>query len=382
PYRDFLAWLVGQDRAASLGVWAGVFDGVDEPTLVAAVDPGRRYTESRDVLGELSEEQTTTLTDFVKARGITLNTVVQMAWAVVLGELTSREDVTFGSTVSGRPPQLAGVESMVGLLVNTLPVRVRLDSTESLGQLLDRIQAEQTMLLDHHHVGLVDIERVAGPGAVFDTMTVFESYPVDRAGLTTDTDIAGMRLLGVAGTDAAHYPLGVVAHVDTRLHVRIKYLPEFFDRDAMNATLQRVLRVIGHLTDDPELPLGRLNLLSATEYRELTSISGIPAVPGRVLPELLAAAVGTDPAAVAVVCEDRRWTYNELDTRSNRLARLLIDHGAGPETSVAIGLPRSIESVLATWAIAKTGAAFVPIDPNYPTGRIEHMLTDSGAEVG
>ncbi|MEU7631077.1 amino acid adenylation domain-containing protein [Nocardia sp. NPDC049220] len=382
PYRNFLAWMAGQDRAAALEVWARVFDGTDEPTLVAAIDPGRRYTESRDVLGELTEQQTATLTDLAKSRGITLNTVVQMAWAIVLGELTSREDVTFGSTVSGRPPQLAGIESMIGLFVNTLPVRVRLDSSESLGGLLDRIQSEQTMLLDHHHVGLTDIERVAGPGAVFDTMTVFESYPVDRGGLTTDTDIAGMRLLGVAGTDAAHYPLGVVAHVDTRLHLRIKYLPEFFDPDTMDSTLQRVLRVIGYLTDDPDLPLARLNLLSAAEYRELTSVSGVAAMPGRVLHELLAAAVRTDPAAVAVVCEDQRWTYRELDTESNRLARLLIGRGAGPETSVAVGLPRSVESVLATWAIAKTGAAFVPVDPTYPIGRIEHMLTDSGVEVG
>ncbi|MGF6887585.1 amino acid adenylation domain-containing protein/non-ribosomal peptide synthase protein (TIGR01720 family), partial [Nocardia sp. GAS34] len=382
PYRDFLAWIAGQDPAAALDTWARVFDSADEPTLVAADDPRRRYTESREVVGELTEAQTAALTGLARSRGVTLNTVLQTAWAIVLGGLTSRADVTFGSTVSGRSPQLAGVESMIGLFINTLPVRVRLDTTESLGQLLDRIQAEQVALLDHQFVGLTDIERVAGPGGVFDTMTVFESYPVDRFGLTADTDIAGMRLVDVYGTDAAHYPLGVVAHVDTRLHLKIKYLPELFDHDTMEATLRRVLHVIGVVTTDPDLPLARLNLLSPAEYRELTSVSGDPAVPGRVFPELLAAAVERNPRAAAVVYGDRRWTYGELDAESNRLARLLIRRGVGPEATVAVGLPRSVESVLAVWAVAKSGAASVPIDPTYPADRITFMLTDSGARVG
>ncbi|MEV0299066.1 amino acid adenylation domain-containing protein [Nocardia sp. NPDC050710] len=382
PYRDFLAWIAGQDQAAALDAWARAFDGAEGPTLVARADPGRRYTESRDVLAELTEEQTAALTSLARARGVTLNTVIQLAWAIVLGTLASRDDVTFGAAVSGRSAQLVGIESMIGLFLNTLPVRVRLDAAESPGQLLDRIQAEQTALLDHQFVGLTEIERVAGPAAVFDTMTVFESFPVDRFGLTADTDIAGMRIVDVSGMDGAHYPLGLVARVDTRLHLKIKYLPELFDHDSVDATLQRVLRVLGVIAADPDLPLARLHLLTPAEYRELTPVSGNPEVPGRVLPELLAATVERDPGAVAVVYEDRQWTYGELDAESNRLARLLIDRGVGPEASVAVGLARSVESVLAVWAVAKSGAAFVPIDPQYPTGRIEHMLTDSGVAVG
>ncbi|WP_433733372.1 amino acid adenylation domain-containing protein [Nocardia sp. CA-129566] len=382
PYRDFLAWIAGQDLPAALDAWAAAFDGAAEPTLVAQADPGRRYTESRDVVADLTEEQTAALTSFARARGVTLNTVIQLAWAIVLGSLTSQDDVSFGAAVSGRSPQLAGIESMIGLFINTLPVRVRLDAAESLGQLLDRIQAEQTALLDHQFVGLTEIERVAGPAAVFDTMTVFESFPIDRFGLTADTDIAGMRVVDVTGVDGAHYPLGVVARVDTRLHLTIKYLPELFDHDTVTATLQRVLRVLGIIAADPDRPLARLNLLSPAEYRELTPVSGSPEVPGRLLPELLAATVERDPGAVAVVYEDRQWSYGELDAESNRLARLLIDQGVGPEASVAVGLARSVESVLAVWAVAKSGAAFVPVDPQYPTGRIEHMLTDSGVRVG
>ncbi|RMI30539.1 non-ribosomal peptide synthetase [Nocardia stercoris] len=382
PYRDFLTWLGRQDRAASLGAWARAFDDADEPTLVAAADPRRRYTESRTVRGELTEEQTAALTARARSRGITLNTVIQAAWAIVLGALTSRTDVTFGAVVSGRTARIPEIDAMIGLLINTVPVRVRLDNTETLGQLLDRIQAEQAALLDHQFIGLADIERVAGPGAVFDTMTVFESFPVDRGGLTADTDIAGMRLVDVTGTDAAHYPLGVVGRVDSRLHLELKYLPEFFDHDTIAATLRRIRGVLDAVVADPDRPLARLNLLSPAEYREMAPVSGEPAVPERLLPELLAATVARDPAAVAVVCGDRQWTYGELDAASNRLARLLIDRGAGPETSVAIGLPRSYESVLAVWAVAKSGAAFVPVDPRNPGDRIRHMLTDSGVATG
>ncbi|MDH6681096.1 non-ribosomal peptide synthase protein (TIGR01720 family), partial [Rhodococcus sp. LBL1] len=311
PYRDYLTWIGGQDETRSLGTWARAFDGADEPTLVAPADPGRRYSESRDVLGGLTEERTAALTALVRARGVTLNTVVQAAWAIVLGAWTSRDDVTFGATVSGRPSEVAGVESMIGLFVNTLPVRVRLDTAESLGQLLDRIQAEQAGLLDHHHVTLADVQRVAGPGAVFDTMTVFESYPVDRGGLTAETDIAGMRVVDVSGTDASHYPIGLVAHVDTRLHLRISYLPELFDRDTIEATLQRVLRVIEAVVADPDLSPARLDLLSSAERGELVPVSSGPGVSGRVLPELLSASVVRDPGAVAVVFGDRSWTYGE-----------------------------------------------------------------------
>ncbi|MCJ0904292.1 non-ribosomal peptide synthetase [Rhodococcus sp. ARC_M6] len=381
PYRDYLAWIAEQDTTASLDAWARAFDGLDDPTLVAPADPGRRYSESKDVAGELTEEQTAALAGLARARGVTLNTVIQTVWAIILGELTSRDDVTFGATVSGRPPQLEGIESMIGLFVNTLPVRVRLDTTETLGQFLDRVQAEQAALLDHHYVSLADIQRVAGPGAVFDTMTVFESYPIDRGGLTEDTDIAGMHVVGVSGADASHYPIGLVADVDTTLHLRIKFLPEIFDHDAMEETLQRVLRVLDAVVADPDLPLAQLDLLSPDEYRELTSVQGGPAVPGRVLPELLADGA-ENGSAIAVVFGDRQWAYGELDDQSNRLARLLISRGVGPESSVAVALPRSFGEVVAAIAVTKSGAAFVPVDPLYPSVRVEYMLNDSDVALG
>ncbi len=177
-YRRYLHWLTTRDDSATLRAWTDAIAGAAEPTLLAdrsaATD---RYVESRDLPFRLDADLTARLRVRAQDRGITLSTVVQTAWGIVLGLLTGRDDVVFGATVSGRPPDLAGVETAVGLFINTVPVRIRLDPYESLGDLLARIQTEQTAMLDHHHAGLEAVQRAAGPGAVFDTLTVFESYP-------------------------------------------------------------------------------------------------------------------------------------------------------------------------------------------------------------
>ena len=166
----------------------------------------------------------------------------------MLAALTGRDDVVFGAIVSGRPPELAGIETMIGLFINTLPVRIRLRPGETVGALLERVQAEQTALLDHHYIGLAEIQSSAGPEVGFDTLTVFESYPVDREGLSTDTDIAGMRVDGVQARDAAHYPLSLVASVDSRLRLKFEYLPDIFDVDTVDGIAGRVLRVLDACT--------------------------------------------------------------------------------------------------------------------------------------
>ncbi len=395
-YRDYLAWMKHRDLEPSRAVWARALAGVEGPTLLAARATGasgarddsaaverRRQlsTVPQEWVFDLDEDETTRLRELARSRGVTINTLVQVCWGIVLGTLTGRDDVLFGATVSGRPPELAGIETMIGLFINTLPVRIELRPEESMGALLERVQAEQAALLDHHYLGLAEIQRAAGPEVGFDTLTVFESYPVDRAGLSTDTDIAGMRVAGVDAHDAAHYPLSLVASVDTRLHLKFEYLPDVFAADAVEGIAGRVLRVLDACTR-PEQPLAALSLLTDDERTELVPVRGRPGGSARTLPEIFADAAALDPDAIALSFEDEHVSYRELDERSNRLARALIARGVGPESFVAIGIPRSLDSMLSVWAVAKTGAAFVPIDPSYPDERIRHMLADSGAALG
>ncbi|MDV6241555.1 non-ribosomal peptide synthetase, partial [Rhodococcus opacus] len=381
-YRDYLGWMSRRDQGASREVWARALAGVDGPTLLAHSDRGRRLsTMSDEFVFDLDEDHTTRLRDVARSRGLTVNTLVQVSWGIVLGTLTARDDVLFGATVSGRPPELTGIETMVGLFINTLPVRVRLRPDDTVGALLERVQAEQAALLDHHHLGLAEIQSAAGPEVGFDTLTVFESYPVDRAGLSTETDIAGMRVAGVDARDAAHYPLSLVASADARLRLKFEYLPDVFDADTIDDIAGRVLRVLDACAR-PDQPLAALSLLTDRERADLVPVRGGPGGSTRTLPQILGEGAALDPGAIALSSEDGDVSYGDLDERSNRLARALIARGAGPETFVAIGIPRSLDSVLSVWAVAKTGAAFVPIDPNYPDERITHMLVDSGVTLG
>ena len=176
-YRRYLGWLADQDAAGSVAVWQQALAGA-EPTLLAPVG-ARPQGRAAAVSTVLDDWVTAALAELAGRLSVTVNTVVQAAWAIVLGKLTGRSEVVFGATVSGRPAQVPGIEQMVGLFINTIPVRIGLDPAESIETLLQRVQGEQARLFEHHHVPLVHIQRAAGVGALFDTLTVFESYPVD-----------------------------------------------------------------------------------------------------------------------------------------------------------------------------------------------------------
>ncbi|MFD9661723.1 amino acid adenylation domain-containing protein [Rhodococcus sp. NPDC059968] len=383
PYRDFLSWLHRRDPADSRVAWATALAGVDGPTLLlpdARDRPLSAPPESAPFT--VSEELTADLTTLARTRNTTLNTVTQVAWGIVLGAATSRHDVTFGSTVSGRSPHLSGVESMIGLFVNTVPTRITLNPRETLGRLLDRTQAEQAALLDHHHLGLADIQRAAGPDIGFDTATVFESYPIDRGGLTEDTDLAGIRVVDVRGVDATHYPLSVAFSVDTQLRMTFHYRPDLVDRATVDAMAGRVTRVLEAMASDPDVTLARVDVLGVGERGVLVPVRGVAGVGVRLLPEILAGGVGLGGGGVAVSCGGVELSYGELDEWSNRWARVLIGRGVGPELVVGVAVPRSVELVVAVWAVVKSGAAFVPVDPVLPEVRVRELLVDSGAVVG
>ncbi|WSJ02086.1 amino acid adenylation domain-containing protein [Nocardia sp. NBC_01329] len=381
-YRNFLSWLADRDRAASARAWHDALAGFTEPSLVAPAPVARETYEMGNFVAEIDKDRTRQLAERAADLGVTMNTLLQAAWGVLLGWITGRDDVVFGATVSGRPAELPGIESMVGLFINTLPVRVQVDHRASADELLTGLQREQAALLEHHYLGLTDIQRAAGAAVQFDSLLVFESYPTDAAAIAATSDIDGMAVTGVGMRDNSHYPLTLVVTADSTVRIVLKYLTSRFDTAAVETLATRLLRVIDHLVDAPGTPVGDTEFLSPTERAELASRSGGPAVPARTLPELLEAAVAVDRSAPAVVSEGRRFSYGEFDERSNRLARVLIAAGLGAEDLVAVAVPRSADSVLAEWAVSKSGAAFLPIDPTYPADRIAHMLDDSRARVG
>ncbi|RBO82164.1 non-ribosomal peptide synthetase [Nocardia puris] len=376
--------------SAALEAWREALAGIDAPTRAVPSLAGIESTESGTVSLDLPAEAVARLEATARAAGATVNTAVQVAWALVLTMLTGRTDVVFGGTVSGRPPQLPGVEDMVGLFINTLPVRVRLDPAERVADLLARVQSEQARLLDHQHVGLAAIHQAVGLAELFDTLTVFESYPIDREALSQSLDVAGMRVLDVEGTDATPYPLNLMviplrglpgAPGDT-LRVSVKYLADHLGEAEARRLLERFVALLDQIAAYPDRLVARLHHCDPAERAALLPVRGPESVPQRTLPDILAAGAAIDPAALAVSAGGDTMTYGELDAWSNRFARVLLRRGIGAEVFAVLALTRSVESVVAVWALVKTGAAFAPLDPNYPVERIEHILTDSKAPIG
>jgi Condensation domain len=325
PFRDHLVWLSTRDRATALAAWVQALKGVEEPTLLAAADRARPPVLAEQVDANISEDLTSRLTSFVRAHGLTMNTVIQMAWAVVLSRVVGRFDVVFGTTVSGRPPELPGVESMVGLFINAIPVRVRLNPAESLMGLLHRVQDEQSQLLDHQYLGLTEIQREVGVDTLFDTLTAFQSFPRDIAGATRSLENTGVILTGIDWRDSTHYPISLEATPGTRLEITLKYRPDIFDSISVQALADRVVRILEMVVTDSGARISEVDLLSADERHQLLAKwNGIAAkVPTTSLPELFAAQVARTPDNTAVIFEDVSLTYAELDARANELARHL-----------------------------------------------------------
>jgi non-ribosomal peptide synthetase component F len=307
-----------------------------------------------------------------------MSTLVQAAWAVVLGMLTGRRDVVFGVTVSGRPPTVSDVESMVGLFVNTVPVRVRYTPADTFADLVTGVQRRHAALLDHHHCGLSGIQRQTGLGTLFDTLVLFESYPVDRAGLTEANTAAGIAITGIRPSTGTHYPLIVAADAAPHLRVGVQYQPDHVDGRAARDTAARLARVLTQLAADPGASIGALQLVDPAERELLLRGYNDTAqeVPAATVPELFERQAAATPEAVALLYDGVPVTYRQLDARANRMAHWLAERGAGPEQRVALTVPRSADLVVAMLAVLKTGAAYVPLDPGHPAARIEFVLGD------
>ncbi|MFI6760880.1 amino acid adenylation domain-containing protein [Micromonospora sp. NPDC050417] len=385
PFRDYLGWLAAQDRETARSAWATELAGLAEPTLLAPAEPTRLPIAPRRHEVVLPEPVTAALTTLARSRGLTLGAVVHAAWGVVLGRLTGRDDVVFGATVSGRPADLPGMESMLGLFITTVPVRVHCAPADRLGSVLDRVWGAQSRLVAHEYLGLAEIQRAAGLGELFDSLLVFENFPAVR-GLSDDADQPNggdrLSIRPTGGRDATHYPLTWAVSPGDALSLVAEYRPDLFDAETVRRFGEAFARVLTALADDPDRPVGAVDLL-APHVRDQVLAAGTGGIldePETTMPALFAARVAQSPDAVAVVGPDTGadgWSYAELDDRVNRLARLLVARGAGPERVVALALPRGAEMIAAILATQQAGAAYLPVDPDLPGDRVAMMLDDA-----
>jgi amino acid adenylation domain-containing protein/non-ribosomal peptide synthase protein (TIGR01720 family) len=386
PFRDYLRWLGEQDAAATEAYWRGQLSDLDGPTPLPYDRPPRdahRAESTATVRSGLSTEDSARLHETARTHGLTVNTVVQGAWALLLSRWARRTDVVFGSTVSGRPAELAGVESMVGMFINTVPTRVRVEPAQPAAEWLAGLQAAQSTSRQYDYVSLAQVQTWAGlpeRAALFDSMVVFENYPFDPGA----AEQAGVRLDGVAALDTTNFALSLRAHLADRLGYDLGYDPDLFDERTATALAERLRLLLTEIAAHPDRPLATLEWMSPAERDRVLAAAGTgtAGADDRTITDLFAAAVAAHPGATAVSYQPaggrrQELTYAELNAAANRLAHRLVAAGAGPDRFVALALGRTPDVVVAILATLKAGAAYLPLDPEYPPSRVATMLADA-----
>ncbi|AFM64934.1 peptide synthase [Pseudomonas aeruginosa DK2] len=385
-YRDYIAWLQRQDAGRTEAFWKQRLQRLGEPTLlVPAFAHGVRSAEGHaDRYRQLDVTTSQRLAEFAREQKVTLNTLVQAAWLILLQRFTGQDTVAFGATVSGRPAELRGIEEQIGLFINTLPVVASPCPEQPLGDWLQAVQGENLALREFEHTPLYDIQRWAGQvgEALFDNILVFENYPVSAAlAEETPTD---MRIDALSNQEQTHYPLTLLVSAGETLELHYSYSRQAFDEAAIECLAERLERLLLGMCENPGASLGELDSLAAAERYQL--LEGWNATAAeyplqRGVHRLFEEQVERTPTAPALAFGEERLDYAELNRRANRLAHALIERGVGADRLVGVAMERSIEMVVALMAILKAGGAYVPVDPEYPEERQAYMLEDSGVQL-
>ncbi len=382
PYGDYIAWLQGQDEKESETYWRKVLEGYKGPARLWVDRVGGRLTAEDEVSEEqylmISKESTAALRSVARKYQLTLNTLVQGAWAILLSRYTGIEDVVFGATVSGRPAVIEGIESMIGLFINTLPVRVRVSSREFLVPWLKQLHASQLEARNYDYSPLSKIQSWSeAPRGIplFHTLLAFDNYPWTGSE-NPDTNRVIGKIDFFEGND---YPLSVTVHPGETLVVKIAYVQRRFDTVTISRMLGHVRTLLEGIAADPPRRVSELPLLTEEEQQLTAEWNATSAEYPRTrcIHQLFEVQADRTPDAIAVVFGKQQLTYRELNQRSNQIAHYLRKQGVVSETLVGICMERSPELLIGILGILKAGGAYLPMDPAYPKARLSFMLRDA-----
>jgi len=381
-YRDYIAWLQRQDARAAEQFWHGQMASFNEPTRLAqAVRNAEPDGQGHHVHHQAFDAgRTVRVEAFARAQRVTVNTLVQATWLLLMQRYTGQSAVCFGATVAGRPAALAGMEAQIGLFINTLPVVGVPQSEQSVAQWIGQVQASNLAMREYEHTPLYDVQRWAGLGgeALFDSLVVFESYPVSEA--LQQGAPSGLQFGAVQVREQTNYPLTVLVSLGDSLAIQYRHDRAHWSREAIEQLAHHFGTLLEALVSDASAALGDLPLLDAAQHQRIVqdwnrTQASYPA--DRCIHQLFEAQVAAAPDAVALIHGEQTLTYAALNMLANQLAHRLRESGVGPEVLVGVAMERGLDMVVALMAILKAGGAYVPLDPGYPQDRLVYMLEDS-----
>lgn len=386
PYRYYINWLQQQDLRAAETFWRQQLHGFTTPTRLL-LDRGeahnlqqpKSYHEQHSCL---SATITAALQSQAQQYHLTISTFVQAAWAILLSRYTDESEVVFGATVSGRPPTLSGVESMVGLFINTLPVTVKVPTATPLWQWLRELQAQQVERSQYSWCPLVEIQAISEIPQelpLFESIVVFENYPHDTS---LSNPGGSIQITKGRVIEQTNYPLTVIAVPGQELFLRILYDGSRFDAETINRMIGHLVTLLESTIANIEQTVAEIPMLTATEQRQILVWNDTKKdYPHKCIAQLFEEQVERTPDAVAVSFQSQQLTYQQLNCQANKLAHHLQKLGVKPEVRVGICVERSLPMVVGLLAILKAGGAYVPLDPRSPQERLTYMLSDSQVSV-
>ncbi|MDR5795789.1 amino acid adenylation domain-containing protein [Caballeronia sp. LZ008] len=386
-YRDFIEWLATRDAQADQAFWTDRLARLGEPTRIAQREASKAPTldDHRSWRASLDPAMTARLTEAARRLRVTLNTLVQGAWALVLQRMTHQASVAYGATVAGRPDSLADIDGVLGLFINTLPVIAEPLPQRAASAWLRELQADNAAAHEHAHTPLADIQRWAGQGggALFDTLVVFENYPVDEAWAGRDERALKMRAL--RNIEATDFALTLVVEAGEAIVIDYGYDAARLDESRVAALHRALSTCLDAFATNPDGPLGTIALADDVARFNATARawSDIESLPLHRQFERMANAA-PDAIALEMIAVDgivNRITYAQLNERANRVAAALLAAGVAHDTAVALCVERSFDMVVALFGVLKAGAAYLPIDPDYPADRIAYLLDDAKPAV-
>ncbi|NOR69055.1 MAG: amino acid adenylation domain-containing protein, partial [Methylomarinum sp.] len=384
PYRDYISWLQCQDVAASEVYWKEILNGFKAPTSLSIEKPTivSAHTEQLVYANELlsvSAEQTFALQNFAKQHQLTLNTLVQGAWALLLSKYSGERDIVFGATTAGRSAELNGIETMVGLFINTLPIRVKILPKCSTIDWLKKLFVQNQKSHSYEHTPLVKIQGwsdIPHGLSLFKSLLVFENYPIDQALMQT---VADLEVNDINVVDQTSYPLTISVYPGSEIKLNISYDKSLFDAKAISIMLVHLDNLFRVFVNNPNSRVSELSLLTQQETQQILvnwNKTTINFPQKYFIHQMFEEQVNKTPSAIALVFEDNALTYEELNCKSNQLAYYLQEKGVGPDVLVGLCIKRSLEMVIGLLGILKAGGAYVPLDPDYPQERLDFISHD------
>jgi amino acid adenylation domain-containing protein/non-ribosomal peptide synthase protein (TIGR01720 family) len=380
-YRDYLGWLQQQSASAGEAFWTAALAPLQAPTLLAeALRPPVGMTGSEEHRVALDRRATQRLAEFARQQKVTLNTVLQAAWSLLLHRYTGQDCVAFGATVAGRSAPLPGIEEQLGLFINTLPLVCAIKPDQTVSQWLNALQALNLAMREFEHVPLYDIQGWAGQqgSALFDSLLVFENFPVAEA--LKQGAPAGLSFGNLHNHERTHYPLTLGVELGEGLSLEFSYDTARFSAAQIAELSANLQHLLAQLVGSPDAALGALELLDEEGKKTVLTVSQSAAVELSTTlsaHEQIAAQADATPLALAVRVDGQSLSYGELNAQANDLAHRLIANGAGPGKRVGLALHRGPQLIVSLLAVLKTGAAYVPLDPKYPAERLSYMIQDS-----